>query len=109
MSEKAQLCICGLKSRNPEFLKALAALFKAAYRAGLVKATKRTRPKFKPNDRVTYAGDKRIRHTIARRYWDGADWRYKMTAESLRGMRGDVAACWSVIESELILVKRGRS
>jgi len=66
---------------------------------------RRTRPKFKVGQVVTYRGNRRLRRTITARYWDPKypAWRYKFVEF---GMRKDLAACWAVVEGELLSVKR---
>lgn len=65
----------------------------------------KTKPKFKVGQVVTYRGNRRLRRKITERYWDAKypAWRYRF-AEF--GMRPDLAACWAVVESELLAVKR---
>lgn len=68
---------------------------------------RRTRPKLAVGDTVAYRADRRTRRKVTGRYWDAnyPSWRYRLNVE---GLRKDLAACWAVVESELILVKAGR-
>jgi hypothetical protein len=63
------------------------------------------KPKFKVGQRVTYLGNRRLRHLVTGRYWDQnyPGWRYRL---NVKGLPSDLAACWAVIESELLPVRR---
>jgi hypothetical protein len=67
---------------------------------------RRVRAKFMVGDIVAYKGNRRIHRKIAERYWDATypGWRYRFEQVEV-GMPKYLAACWAVIESELILVK----
>jgi hypothetical protein len=66
-----------------------------------------TRPKFKVGHKVTYRGDRRLRRVIKDRYWDAnyPSWRYCFEEF---GLRGNLASCWAVIESELLAIPARR-
>jgi hypothetical protein len=65
---------------------------------------RRTKPKLAVGDTVTYRGNRRLRRKVTDRYWDAnyPGWRYRLNE---KGLRKDLAACWAVIEHELILIK----
>ncbi len=64
---------------------------------------KKSRPKFRVGDRVTYREDRRFRMTVTDCYWDAdyPGWRYKFAVPRLRK---DLQAFWAPIEFQLLKV-----